>query len=108
MAADFFVVDVETANQSRHSICQIGIATFADGRMVDGWETLVNPQEYFAGINISIHGIRPEAVRQAPTWSEACGKVRELLAGSAVGSHTDFDRGALNGACLKEEIPAIE
>jgi len=107
MNADFFVVDVETANQSRHSICQIGIAAFVDGKMVDGWETLVNPQDYFAGINISIHGIRPEAVSRAPTWTEACLKVRELLSGSAVASHTDFDRGALNGACLRAEIPAL-
>jgi len=107
MIADFFVVDVETANQARHSICQIGIAAFVDGKMVDGWETLVNPQDYFAGINISIHGIRPEAVTRAPNWSEACRKVREMLGGSAVASHTDFDRGALNGACLRAEIPAL-
>jgi DNA polymerase-3 subunit epsilon len=107
MIADFFVVDVETANQSRASICQIGIAAFAGGKMVDGWETLVNPEEYFAGINISIHGIRPEAVAHAPLWEEACLKVRELLTGAAVASHTDFDRGALNGACLRAAVPAV-
>lgn len=107
MIADFFVVDVETANQSRHSICQIGIAAFIGGKMVDGWETLVNPLEHFAGINISIHGIRPDAVASAPTWPEACQKVREFLSGAAVASHTDFDRGALNGACLKAELPAM-
>ena len=107
MIADFYVVDVETANQARHSICQIGIAAFADGKMVDGWESLINPQDSFAGINISIHGIRPEAVRHAPTWAEACGMVRDLLTGSAVASHTDFDRGALNGACLRAEIETV-
>jgi len=47
MNIDYFVVDVETANQFRHSICQIGIASFADGKMVDGWESLVNPDDYF-------------------------------------------------------------
>jgi DNA polymerase-3 subunit epsilon len=107
MIADFFVVDVETANQSRASICQIGIAAFAGGKMVDGWETLVNPEEHFAGINISIHGIRPEAVAHAPVWEEACAKVRELLTGAAVASHTDFDRGALNGACVRAALPAV-
>jgi len=107
MIADFFVVDVETANQSRASICQIGIAAFAGGKMVDGWETLVNPEDYFAGINISIHGIRPEAVAHAPIWQEVCVKVRELLTGAAVASHTEFDRGALNGACLRAAVPAV-
>ena len=47
-AVDYFVVDVETANQARNSICQIGIALFADGKMVDGWESLVNPLDEFA------------------------------------------------------------
>ena len=33
--------------------------------------------------------------------------VRDLLTGSAVASHTDFDRGALNGACLRAEIETV-
>ncbi len=104
---DYFVVDVETANQARHSICQIGIAFFAGGQMVDGWESLVNPRDQFLGINISIHGISPRMVANAPCWSELYPKLRTLLAGAAVASHTDFDRGALSGACLRAGIPAV-
>jgi DNA polymerase-3 subunit epsilon len=106
-AVDYFVVDVETANQARHSICQIGIAFFAGGRMVDGWESLVDPEEDFSWFNIGIHGIRPEMVAQAPCWSEVCRKVSSLLAGAAVASHTDFDRSALSGACARSGIPAV-
>jgi DNA polymerase-3 subunit epsilon len=104
---DYFVVDVETANQARASICQIGIAFFSGGKMVDGWESLVNPLDDFHWINISIHGIRPAMVAKAPSWREVSAKVNSLLAGAAVASHTDFDRSALTGACARSGIPAV-
>jgi len=106
-AVDYFVVDVETANQARASICQIGIAFFSGGRMVDSWESLVNPHDEFLGFNVALHGIGPRTVAHAPSWSELCPKVMSLLAGAAVASHTDFDRGALNGACLRAEVPVV-
>jgi DNA polymerase-3 subunit epsilon len=106
-AVDYFVVDVETANQARASICQIGIAAFAHGRMVDSWESLVNPLDEFNGFNVALHGIGPRTVAQAPSWSEVFPQVMALLAGTAVASHTDFDRGALNGACLRAAVPAV-
>jgi DNA polymerase-3 subunit epsilon len=106
-AVDYFVVDVETANQARHSICQIGIAFFAGGKMVDGWESLVNPQEEFLAFNTGIHGIGPKTVRNAPCWSEVCSRIRSMLSGAAVASHTDFDRSALSNACARARIPAV-
>jgi DNA polymerase-3 subunit epsilon len=106
-AVDYFVVDVETANQSLDSICQIGIASFADGKMVDGWESLVNPQDYFAAFNTALHGIGPRTVAQAPCWSDVCPKVRSMLSGAAVASHTFFDRAALTGACARAGVQAV-
>jgi DNA polymerase III epsilon subunit-like protein len=44
---NFVAVDVETANSSLASICQIGAAFFIDGKLCETWETLVNPEEYF-------------------------------------------------------------
>jgi hypothetical protein len=104
---DYFVVDVETANQARHSICQIGIAFFAGGKMVDGWESLINPHDQFNQFNVALHGIGPRTVARAPSWSEVLPKVLSLLNGAAVASHTDFDRGALSGACLRAAVPAV-
>jgi DNA polymerase-3 subunit epsilon len=106
-AVDYFVVDVETANQARNSICQIGIACFAGGKMVDGWETLVNPHDEFLAFNVALHGIGPRTVAQAPSWNQVFPKVRSMLAGAAVASHTDFDRSALSGACLRAGIPVV-
>jgi DNA polymerase-3 subunit epsilon len=107
MMVDYFVVDVETANQHRHSICQIGIASFADGKMVDGWQTLVNPRDEFLAFNIELHGIGPRTVASAPCWAEVCSTVDSMLSGAAVASHTDFDRSALSGACALAGIPAV-
>jgi DNA polymerase-3 subunit epsilon len=106
-AVDYYVVDVETANQSLHSICQIGIALFAGGKMVDGWESLVNPREEFHSFNVALHGIGPRTVARAPSWSEIFPKVRSMLAGAAVASHTYFDRGALAGACRQAGVPEV-
>ena len=107
MVVDYFVVDVETANQFRHSICQIGIASFAGGKMVDGWQTLVNPHDEFLSFNTEIHGIGPRMVADAPCWSEVCLTVASLLGGCAVASHTTFDRSALSGACDRVGIPTV-
>lgn len=104
---DYFVVDVETANQSRHSICQIGIASFTGGKMVDGWESLINPLDMFDPFNVDLHGIGPRTVARAPSWSQVFPKVLSMLSGAAVASHTDFDRYALSGACMRAGVPAV-
>ena len=106
-AVDYYVVDVETANQERNSICQIGIAFFAGGKMVDGWESLVNPEGDFLEFNNGIHGIHPSMVANAPSWRDVSLKISSLLSGAAVASHTDFDRAALSGACARAGLPAV-
>jgi DNA polymerase III epsilon subunit-like protein len=95
-AVDYFVVDVETANQARHSICQIGIAFFAGGKMANSWESLINPLDEFHPFNVALHGISPRTVAHAPSWSEVFPQVMSILSGAAVASHTDFDRSALS------------
>lgn len=107
MKPDFYAVDVETANQGRHSICQIGIAAFRDGRLIDTWQSLVNPREEFHWINIGIHGIGPDEVFEAPCWLDVWSEVESRLGGAAVASHTAFDRGAISGACQKARLPEL-
>ncbi len=104
----FVAVDVETANGDAGSICQIGFARFADGRLVDNWAWLVHPQTYFSAGNIAIHGIRPGDVTHAPDWSAIHERVSEVLAGQIVVSHTAFDVTAITRACLAHDRPPIE
>ena len=105
---NFVVIDVETANPSLSSICQIGIAPFRDGVLTSPREWLVNPDDYFDPINVSIHGIDERVVRNAPKWPEVYAAVAPLLAGNIVASHTAFDRSALSQACGTWKISTCE
>ncbi|MGD0764889.1 MAG: exonuclease domain-containing protein [Dehalococcoidia bacterium] len=92
---DFVAIDVETANADAASICQIGIVAFENGSVKESWQSLVNPEDYFDGVNISIHGIDQDAVKRAPTFPGIYESVRNWLAGSIVACHTPFDRVAV-------------
>ena len=75
----FSAVDVETANADRSSICQIGIIHIRDGKIVDQWQTLVDPRDWFDPWNVSIHGIDKADVRNSPTLPEVWGELRVRL-----------------------------
>ena len=101
---DFVAVDVETANADLASICQIGIATFADGVLVDCWQSLVDPEDFFDEINVEIHGIDEEAVKGAPTFPQLAETLSRHLCGRLVACHTAFDRVALARVHEKYEL----
>jgi DNA polymerase-3 subunit epsilon len=101
---DFVAVDVETANPDVASICQIGIVAFENGRVKESWQSLVNPEDYFDGINTSIHGIDQHAVKRAPTFPRIYGSVRKWLADAVVASHTPFDRIAVARVVEKYDL----
>jgi DNA polymerase III subunit epsilon len=105
---DFTVVDVETANADLASICQIGIATFHDGKLADKWVSLVNPEDDFSSINVSIHGIDYFRVKDAPNWAGVLSDVTLRLQNKVVVSHTAFDRLAVTRACGKVEATICE
>lgn len=67
---DFVAIDVETANSDLASICQIGIVGFEDGLPKHSWQSLVNPEDYFDDMNVLIHGIDEDAVKDAPTFPQ--------------------------------------
>lgn len=108
MGTDFVVIDVETANPDLSSICEVGIASFRNGNLVEAWESLVNPEDYFSPFNISIHGINEISVRDAPNWCTVFPQVAFRLEEMIVVSHTPFDRAALERACLRSSLSECE
>lgn len=104
MTREFLAVDVETANQSRGSICQIGIARYVDGIMTGGWSRLVDPEERFQAINTRIHGISPEEVRGEKSFLDLYPVLYRLLHGKVCISHSDFDVQAIDQACRKYSL----
>lgn len=98
---DFVAIDVETANASLASICQIGLASFTGDDLVEAWGSFVDPEDFFAYPNMCIHGIHPEDVVGAPTWPVLLVELTSRLDGHIAVSHTHFDRIAIQQACSK-------
>lgn len=107
---NFFCLDVETANESAASICQLGIATFLDGQHVQERDIsiYVDPEDYFLDEFVEIHGIDKAMVAGAPTFSQIHGHLTDLLSAMVVLSHSAFDRVSLARACAKYRLPGID
>ena len=101
----FVSIDVETANNSPASICQIGMVKFADGKVVDKYNCLINPDEGFLPANIMVHGIKPVMVKSAPKFFEVFEEVNAWLSDTIVTSHSYFDRSAIFGAIKRDILP---
>ncbi len=104
----FIAIDFETATPDFSSICQVGIAVFQEGQLTESWESLVNPEDYFDGMNVSIHGIDEDAVASSPKWPAIYDKIGSLLGDQIVVSHSSFDRAALLRASEKYQLPLVE
>ena len=104
----FNVVDVETANRDRSSICQIGIAHVVNGQIVDRWGTLVDPEDEFDYWNVKTHGITSEEVQGAPTLPQVRNELRRRLRGQVLVSHMPFDRSAYQIAMDKYELEQLQ
>lgn len=103
---DFIAIDVETANANLSSICQIGIVKFSEGKPVEHWETLVNPNDFFDFMNVSIHGINELTVADAPTWPDIIDTVLSMTNGKIVASHGSFDRSSIERASKLFDVTA--
>ena len=105
---NFVAIDVETANADMASICQIGLVKCENGTLSDEWKTYVDPEDYFDGINVSIHGIDESVVKGAPKFPELADTLGSYLEGTVVVCHTHFDRVAMHQATQRYGISAIE
>lgn len=104
----FTAIDVETANSDYGSICQVGLATFDEGHLIETWETLVNPGTHFDAFNTSIHGIDQATVRGAPTFDKAHAEIVRRCGADLIVSHGSFDRASMRSACARYSLPSID
>lgn len=94
----FNAIDVETANLDPSSICQIGIVSVRHGIIKGQTSFLVDPEAQFNDFNVRLHGIGQDTVRVAETLPQLERRLRRLLEGTVLVSHTGFDRIAMDGA----------
>ncbi|MHA3104681.1 exonuclease domain-containing protein [Acinetobacter sp. ANC 3791] len=93
---NFIAFDVETANSDPKSICQVGLAVFENGQLKEKWGTYVNPKSHFDWMNIEIHGITSNMVKDAPTISELHSTLSKYFNNNTVVTYTAFDRSAIS------------
>ncbi len=104
---NFTSIDFETANSERNSACSVAVVVIENGRMVDGYDTLIKPptMEFSAG-NISIHHITPDMVQNAPTFAQIWPQIRTYLEGRIVIAHNAFfDMGVLRSCIWHYHLP---
>lgn len=99
MADQFVALDVETANPHPGSICSVGCARFERGAVVDEHYVLINPDQYFAGQQVGIHGISEDDVAGAPLFPDALDDLHRFIDRAPVLHHTHFDLTAVRRAC---------
>lgn len=106
---EFIALDLETANSGMESVCQVGIAHFRNGKLVDEWSTLVDPEDYFDPINIRIHDIDEKAVSGAPKFPDIHDTLKSYMNNYVYVTHTHFDNTAILQAEYKYDLyPNIE
>lgn len=105
---NFVAIDVETANADMASICQIGLARYDDGELAHEWKSYIDPEDYFDGINVSIHGIDESIVQGSPTFPELTDTLRSHLKGTVAVCHTHFDRVAIHQASRRYRMAPPE
>jgi DNA polymerase-3 subunit epsilon len=99
---DFTAIDFETANSSPASACSVGLVRVRDGRVVAtaGW--LIQPpagHDDFQEWNVRIHGIHPEDVRSADTWTEQFDRLCSFAGADVLVAHNaGFDVNVLRRA----------
>ncbi|MCE5188731.1 MAG: 3'-5' exonuclease [Eubacteriales bacterium] len=83
----YTAIDVETPNRYSRSICSIGLVHVEAAGEPQCRCYLVNPEDDFDGINISIHGIRPEDVECEPTLETIWPEIEPFFSGGLLLAH---------------------
>ncbi|WP_019241101.1 MULTISPECIES: 3'-5' exonuclease [Bacillus] len=95
---DFVTIDFETANSTRSSICSVGIVQYKNGKIANEYYELVKPKNtYFHPINVSIHGITYEDVRNKSEFNMLWPEIHSLLENHLVIAHN----AAFDMSCLR-------
>ncbi|ESQ92364.1 3'-5' exonuclease [Asticcacaulis benevestitus] len=97
----FIAIDFETANEQRGSACSVGLAWIENNQVTRVEERLIRPKDMrFSGMNIAIHGIRPEHVEDAPQFPAVMEEFRQDFASAIMIAHNAaFDMSVIRKAC---------
>jgi len=108
---DFTAIDFETANNGRHSACQLAAVKVRGGKIVDRQCWLIKPRPfYFNSMNIQIHGIHPDAVVNEPEFGACWAAIAPCFDNECddkclIAHNAQFDIGVLTACLNYHDIP---
>lgn len=110
---DFVVFDLETTGlqPTHHEIIEIGAVRLQNGEVVETFHTLVHPTRAVSDEIVSLTGIQPAELVQAPALEDALPAFLKFILGSTlVGHNALFDLSFLSAACdeLGYELPVAK
>lgn len=78
---DYVVVDVETTggNAQWNRVTEIGAVRVRNGKIIEEWSSLINPQRRIPGNIVSLTGITDDMVADAPLFADIADEFREFL-----------------------------
>ena len=96
----FIALDVETPNRLNRRMSAIGVTTVEEGKVVDDFYSLVDPETSFDYFNTVLTGLDENTVAGAPTFRELWAELGPRLEGGILVAHNAvFDLGVLK-RCL--------
>lgn len=102
---DFVVIDFETANDFKDSICQMGIAVVENNSVTTTKSFMIRPP-YERFTNTKIHGITFADVEKSPTFAELWSQIKIFIERQTVAAYnTPFDLSCLVSVLKFYQIP---
>ena len=92
------ILDCETTGGKAtfHRITEIGLLIVEQGKIVERWQQLINPEAHIPPEIQRLTGITPDMVRDAPTFADIAAALMQRLEGYVVVAHNArFDYGFL-------------
>jgi DNA polymerase-3 subunit epsilon len=108
--AEFCVVDVETTglSPSYNNIIEIGIIKVSGLKIIDSYQSLVNPQREVPYYITQLTGITSDDVYNAPFFEDIANEVADFISGHIIAGHNlSFDKSFLRKefeACGKDVL----
>ncbi len=104
---DLAIVDIETTGATSHynRIIEIAVLKVKQGRLVDTFSTLVDPERTISPFIEGLTGITNRELEKAPTFTEVKDHIHELLEGAIFVAHNArFDYSFLKEEFEREKI----
>jgi DNA polymerase-3 subunit epsilon len=109
---NFAAIDFETANNERTSVCSVGVVIVRDGKIVDSFYSLIQPEpNYYNYWCTQVHGITRHDTESAPVFPEVWKQIEPLIDGLPLVAHNKaFDESCLKAVfrCYQMDYPDYE